>query len=140
MLFVLIKNMSKKIIYYSVRSIVYAVLGTGIFLLVYFLFNGGPNLKSACDGCFISGGCLAVCSLMTFLYLAGYLDFFFYGIMMLPAIFTENKRRYNDLNEYKDSKKIKRKFKNFDFLVPLIIATIFIVVAIALNIVIKQSI
>lgn len=126
----------REILFKLLKIFIYIIIGTTIFLLILFLYNGGPNLVSACDGAFVSFAIMILLSLFTFLFTRGSFDLIGYAFSTLPSMFNkELDRKYKDLVEYKEMRDMRRIYKKNNFLLPLIASVPFLILAIVLLII-----
>ncbi len=100
-----------------------------ITLLVYFFeLNTPQTIISLLDGLLVSTICGYATSLFTYLVYSGSLNFVAYGFSAFGSIFNKNvNKKYKDLKEYNDVKKIERAGKTYYFLSYVIVSSVYLV-------------
>lgn len=110
---------------------------TTITLLVYFLSSGMQmSLIAGLNGLTISAAIGLVFTLFAFMYLYGFLNFIVYGFSSMSTIFSKNAtRKYKDLHEYNEIKKVERHGKSHYYLGYLFSSLVFVIALIIVYII-----
>lgn len=111
------------------------LLGSVLFLIIY--FTSDRSLVSACNTCFIPGVVLLGIGFFSLLNLFGAFDFMEYGFVSIAQSLRKGSiREYEDLIDYKEKKKAKRKHTTLNFLPYVIFALCFLIASFVIRAVI----
>ena len=118
---------------YILSTVISAIFGVAVFMLFYFL--RGQALVAAIDGCTISAVVLAGVGLLCLVARLGAFDTMSYGFrQMFSSLFAKEANKYNDMVDYKEQKNIARSSSSYYFVPMFVVAFIFVIVLIALEI------
>ena len=114
---------------YFIRGIIAFFILLAITLLVYFFeLNTPMTTISLLDGLLIATVIGFVTSLFTYLVYSGSLNFVSYGFSTFGSIFNKNvNKKYKDLKEYNEIKKIERAGKTYYFLSYIIVSSLYLI-------------
>jgi len=116
-----------------------AILGTGIFCLVYFLKK--QTIIASIDATAIAGVSLIFFGLLILVTKLGAFDTFAYGFRQLgTSIFSAKPNAYNSMADYKMAKYEIRSKKKPTFLAMMAVGMLFIIACIVLEIIYRQNI
>lgn len=119
---------------YSITAIIAFAVGGLIFILYFFL--NGHRFIDAVNGMALSSILLAGGAILTILARLGAFDTFAYGFRQLGhAMFSRNPRKFNNMVEYKQAKTEERKGKRKSYYPVLIVAALFIIALVVLEII-----
>ena len=122
------------IVSYLITAAVTLVSGATIFLLYFFLM--GHRFIDAVNGMALTSVILIGGALLSLLARLGAFDTFSYGFRQLGhAMFSKNPRKYNNMAEYKQDKYDERKGKRKSYLVVLVVASLFVIALVVLEII-----
>jgi uncharacterized membrane protein (DUF485 family) len=117
--------------FYLVKFLVYSLIATASFLLVYFL--RGRTVVSGLDGSFVACAVAVALALLDYSRNHGVFDSLTYGLGLFPSLFNkELTKPYKDLYEYREVKDLKRKYHRKDFYVAASVALIYLFVSLIL--------
>ena len=114
---------------YFIRGIIAFFILLAITLLIYFLeLNTPMTTISLLDGLLIATVIGFATSLFTYLVYSGSLNFVSYGFSTFGSIFNKNvNKKYKDLKEYNEIKKIERAGKTYYFLSYIIVSSLYLI-------------
>ena len=114
---------------YFIRGIIAFFNLLAITLLVYFFeLNTPMTTISLLDGLLIATIIGFATSLFTYLVYSGSLNFVSYGFSTFSSIFNKNvNKKYKDLKEYNEIKKIERAGKTYYFLSYIIVSSLYLI-------------
>ena len=114
---------------YFIRGIIAFFILLAITLLIYFFeLNTPMTTISLLDGLLISTVVGFATSLFTYLVYSGLLNFVSYGFSTFGSIFNKNvNKKYKDLKEYNEIKKMERAGKTYYFLSYIIVSSLYLI-------------
>lgn len=114
---------------YFIRGIIAFFILLAITLLIYFFeLNTPMTTISLLDGLLIATVVGFATSLFTYLVYSGTLNFVSYGFSTFGSIFNKNvNKKYKDLKEYNEIKKIERAGKTYYFLSYIIVSSLYLI-------------
>ena len=124
---------------YFIRGIIAFFILLAITLLVYFFeLNTPMTTISLLDGLLIATVIGFATSLFTYLVYSGSLNFVSYGFSTFGSIFNKNvNKKYKDLKEYNEIKKMERAGKTYYFLSYIIVSSLYLIALIVVFILFK---
>ena len=127
---------------YFIRGIIAFFILLAITLLVYFFeLNTPMTTISLLDGLLIATVVGFATSLFTYLVYSGSLNFVSYGFSTFGSIFNKNvNKKYKDLKEYNEIKKIERAGKTYYFLSYIIVSSLYLIALIVVFILFKTEV
>ena len=127
---------------YFIRGIIAFFILLAITLLIYFFeLNTPMTTISLLDGLLIATVIGFVTSLFTYLVYSGSLNFVSYGFSTFGSIFNKNvNKKYKDLKEYNEIKKIERAGKTYYFLSYIIVSSLYLIALIVVFILFKTEV
>ena len=127
---------------YFIRGIIAFFILLAITLLIYFFeLNTPMTTISLLDGLLISTVVGFATSLFTYLVYSGSLNFVSYGFSTFGSIFNKNvNKKYKDLKEYNEIKKIERAGKTYYFLSYIIVSSLYLIALIVVFILFKTEV
>ena len=113
-----------------------------ITLLIYFFeLNTPMTTISLLDGLLIATVIGFATSLFTYLVYSGSLNFVSYGFSTFGSIFNKNvNKKYKDLKEYNEIKKMERAGKTYYFLSYIIVSSLYLIALIVVFILFKTEV
>lgn len=128
------KRRRENFISYMITAGITLVSGAIIFCLYFFLM--GHRFIDAVNGMALTSVLLICGAILTLLARLGAFDTFAYGFRQLGhAMFSNNPRKYNNMAEYKQAKYDARKNKRKSYIVVLIVASLFVIALVVLEII-----
>ena len=114
---------------YFIRGIIAFFILLALTLLIYFFeLNTPMTTISLLDGLLISTVVGFATSLFTYLVYSGSLNFVSYGFSTFGSIFNKNvNKKYKDLKEYNEIKKIERAGKTYYFLSYILVSSLYLI-------------
>ena len=114
---------------YFIRGIIAFIILLAIILLIYFFeLNTPMTTISLLDGLLVATVIGFATSLFTYLVYSGSLNFVSYGFSTFGSIFNKNvNKKYKDLKEYNEIKKIERAGKTYYFLSYIIVSSLYLI-------------
>ena len=114
---------------YFIRGIIAFIILLAITLLIYFFeLNTPMTTISLLDGLLVATVIGFATSLFTYLVYSGSLNFVSYGFSTFGSIFNKNvNKKYKDLKEYNEIKKIERAGKTYYFLSYIIVSSLYLI-------------
>ena len=114
---------------YFIRGIIAFFILLAITLLIYFFeLNTPMTTISLLDGLLIATVIGFATSLFTYLVYSGSLNFVSYGFSTFGSIFNKNvNKKYKDLKEYNEIKKMERAGKTYYFLSYIIVSSLYLI-------------
>lgn len=114
---------------YFIRGIIAFFILLAITLLIYFFeLNTPMTTISLLDGLLIATVVGFATSLFTYLVYSGSLNFVSYGFSTFGSIFNKNvNKKYKDLKEYNEIKKMERAGKTYYFLSYIIVSSLYLI-------------
>ena len=114
---------------YFIRGIIAFFILLALTLLIYlFELNTPMTTISLLDGLLIATVIGFATSLFTYLVYSGSLNFVSYGFSTFGSIFNKNvNKKYKDLKEYNEIKKIERAGKTYYFLSYIIVSSLYLI-------------
>lgn len=114
---------------YFIRGIIAFFILLALTLLIYFFeLNTPMTTISLLDGLLIATVIGFATSLFTYLVYSGSLNFVSYGFSTFGSIFNKNvNKKYKDLKEYNEIKKIERAGKTYYFLSYIIVSSLYLI-------------
>lgn len=114
---------------YFIRGIIAFFILLAITLLIYFFeLNTPMTTISLLDGLLVATVIGFATSLFTYLVYSGSLNFVSYGFSTFGSIFNKNvNKKYKDLKEYNEIKKIERAGKTYYFLSYIIVSSLYLI-------------
>ncbi|MDD7546941.1 MAG: DUF3899 domain-containing protein [Bacilli bacterium] len=114
---------------YFIRGIMAFFILLALTLLIYFFeLNTPMTTISLLDGLLIATVIGFATSLFTYLVYSGSLNFVSYGFSTFGSIFNKNvNKKYKDLKEYNEIKKIERAGKTYYFLSYIIVSSLYLI-------------
>ena len=127
---------------YFIRGIIAFFILLAITLLVYFFeLNTPMTTISLLDGLLIATIIGFATSLFTYLVYSGSLNFVSYGFSTFGSIFNKNvNKKYKDLKEYNEIKKMERAGKTYYFLSYIIVSSLYLITLIVVFILFKTEV
>ena len=127
---------------YFIRGIIAFFILLAITLLVYFFeLNTPMTTISLLDGLLISTVVGFATSLFTYLVYSGSLNFVSYGFSTFGSIFNKNvNKKYKDLKEYNEIKKMERAGKTYYFLSYILVSSLYLIALIVVFILFKTEV
>ena len=114
---------------YFIRGIIAFFILLAITLLIYFFeLNTPMTTISLLDGLLVATVIGFATSLFTYLVYSGSLNFVSYGFSTFGSIFNKNvNKKYKDLKEYNEIKKMERAGKTYYFLSYIIVSSLYLI-------------
>lgn len=114
---------------YFIRGIIAFFILLALTLLIYFFeLNTPMTTISLLDGLLVATVVGFATSLFTYLVYSGSLNFVSYGFSTFGSIFNKNvNKKYKDLKEYNEIKKIERAGKTYYFLSYIIVSSLYLI-------------
>lgn len=114
---------------YFIRGIIAFFILLAITLLIYFFeLNTPMTTISLLDGLLVATIIGFATSLFTYLVYSGSLNFVSYGFSTFGSIFNKNvNKKYKDLKEYNEIKKIERAGKTYYFLSYILVSSLYLI-------------
>ena len=114
---------------YFIRGIIAFFILLAITLLIYFFeLNTPMTTISLLDGLLVATVVGFATSLFTYLVYSGSLNFVSYGFSTFGSIFNKNvNKKYKDLKEYNEIKKMERAGKTYYFLSYIIVSSLYLI-------------
>ena len=127
---------------YFIRGIIAFFILLAITLLIYFFeLNTPMTTISLLDGLLVATIIGFATSLFTYLVYSGSLNFVSYGFSTFGSIFNKNvNKKYKDLKEYNEIKKIERAGKTYYFLSYIIVSSLYLIALIVVFILFKTEV
>ena len=127
---------------YFIRGIIAFFILLAITLLIYFFeLNTPMTTISLLDGLLIATVIGFATSLFTYLVYSGSLNFVSYGFSTFGSIFNKNvNKKYKDLKEYNEIKKIERAGKTYYFLSYILVSSLYLIALIIVFILFKTEV
>lgn len=127
---------------YFIRGIIAFFILLALTLLIYFFeLNTPMTTISLLDGLLIATVVGFATSLFTYLVYSGSLNFVSYGFSTFGSIFNKNvNKKYKDLKEYNEIKKIERAGKTYYFLSYIIVSSLYLIALIVVFILFKTDV
>ena len=127
---------------YFIRGIIAFFILLAMTLLIYFFeLNTPMTIISLLDGLLIATVIGFATSLFTYLVYSGSLNFVSYGFSTFGSIFNKNvNKKYKDLKEYNEIKKIERAGKTYYFLSYIIVSSLYLIALIIVFILFKTDV
>ena len=127
---------------YFIRGIIAFFILLAITLLVYFFeLNTSMTTISLLDGLLVATIIGFATSLFTYLIYSGSLNFVSYGFSTFGSIFNKNvNKKYKDLKEYNEIKKMERAGKTYYFLSYIIASSLYLIALIVVFILFKTEV
>ena len=127
---------------YFIRGIIAFFILLALTLLIYFFdLNTPMTIISLLDGLLIATVVGFATSLFTYLVYSGSLNFVSYGFSTFGSIFNKNvNKKYKDLKEYNEIKKIERAGKTYYFLSYIIVSSLYLIALIVVFILFKTEV
>ena len=127
---------------YFIRGIIAFFILLAITLLIYFFeLNTPMTTISLLDGLLIATVVGFATSLFTYLVYSGSLNFVSYGFSTFGSIFNKNvNKKYKDLKEYNEIKKMERAGKTYYFLSYIIVSSLYLIALIVVFILFKTEV
>ena len=127
---------------YFIRGIIAFFILLAITLLIYFFeLNTPMTTISLLDGLLIATVVGFATSLFTYLVYSGSLNFVSYGFSTFSSIFNKNvNKKYKDLKEYNEIKKMERAGKTYYFLSYIIVSSLYLIALIVVFILFKTEV
>lgn len=127
---------------YFIRGIIAFFILLALTLLIYFFeLNTPMTIISLLDGLLIATVIGFATSLFTYLVYSGSLNFVSYGFSTFGSIFNKNvNKKYKDLKEYNEIKKIERAGKTYYFLSYIIVSSLYLIALIVVFILFKTEV
>lgn len=127
---------------YFIRGIIAFFILLALTLLIYFFeLNTPMTIISLLDGLLIATIIGFATSLFTYLVYSGSLNFVSYGFSTFGSIFNKNvNKKYKDLKEYNEIKKIERAGKTYYFLSYIIVSSLYLIALIVVFILFKTEV
>ena len=124
---------------YFIRGIIAFFILLALTLLIYFFeLNTPMTTISLLDGLLIATVIGFATSLFTYLVYSGSLNFVSYGFSTFSSIFNKNvNKKYKDLKEYNEIKKMERAGKTYYFLSYIIVSSLYLIALIVVFILFK---
>ena len=114
---------------YFIRGIIAFFILLALTLLIYFFeLNTPMTTISLLDGLLVATVVGFATSLFTYLVYSGSLNFVSYGFSTFGSIFNKNvNKKYKDLKEYNEIKKMERAGKTYYFLSYIIVSSLYLI-------------
>lgn len=127
---------------YFIRGIIAFFILLAITLLIYFFeLNTPMTTISLLDGLLIATVIGFATSLFTYLVYSGSLNFVSYGFSTFGSIFNKNvNKKYKDLKEYNEIKKMERAGKTYYFLSYILVSSLYLIALIVVFILFKTEV
>ena len=127
---------------YFIRGIIAFFILLALTLLIYFFeLNTPMTTISLLDGLLIATVIGFATSLFTYLVYSGSLNFVSYGFSTFGSIFNKNvNKKYKDLKEYNEIKKMERAGKTYYFLSYIIVSSLYLIALIIVFILFKTEV
>ena len=127
---------------YFIRGIIAFFILLALTLLIYFFeLNTPMTTISLLDGLLVATVVGFATSLFTYLVYSGSLNFVSYGFSTFGSIFNKNvNKKYKDLKEYNEIKKIERAGKTYYFLSYIIVSSLYLIALIVVFILFKTEV
>ena len=127
---------------YFIRGIIAFFILLALTLLIYFFeLNTPMTTISLLDGLLVATIIGFATSLFTYLVYSGSLNFVSYGFSTFGSIFNKNvNKKYKDLKEYNEIKKIERAGKTYYFLSYIIVSSLYLIALIVVFILFKTEV
>ena len=127
---------------YFIRGIIAFFILLAMTLLIYFFeLNTPMTTISLLDGLLIATVIGFATSLFTYLVYSGSLNFVSYGFSTFGSIFNKNvNKKYKDLKEYNEIKKIERAGKTYYFLSYILVSSLYLIALIVVFILFKTEV
>lgn len=127
---------------YFIRGIIAFFILLAMTLLIYFFeLNTPMTTISLLDGLLVATVIGFATSLFTYLVYSGSLNFVSYGFSTFGSIFNKNvNKKYKDLKEYNEIKKIERAGKTYYFLSYIIVSSLYLIALIVVFILFKTEV
>lgn len=127
---------------YFIRGIIAFFILLALTLLIYFFeLNTPMTIISLLDGLLIATVVGFATSLFTYLVYSGSLNFVSYGFSTFGSIFNKNvNKKYKDLKEYNEIKKMERAGKTYYFLSYIIVSSLYLIALIVVFILFKTEV
>ena len=127
---------------YFIRGIIAFFILLAITLLIYFFeLNTPKSTISLLDGLLVATIIGFATSLFTYLVYSGSLNFVSYGFSTFGSIFNKNvNKKYKDLKEYNEIKKMERAGKTYYFLSYIIVSSLYLIALIVVFILFKTEV
>ena len=127
---------------YFIRGIIAFFILLALTLLIYFFeLNTPMTTISLLDGLLIATVVGFATSLFTYLVYSGSLNFVSYGFSTFGSIFNKNvNKKYKDLKEYNEIKKIERAGKTYYFLSYILVSSLYLIALIVVFILFKTEV
>ena len=127
---------------YFIRGIIAFFILLALTLLIYFFeLNTPMTTISLLDGLLIATVIGFATSLFTYLVYSGSLNFVSYGFSTFGSIFNKNvNKKYKDLKEYNEIKKIERAGKTYYFLSYILVSSLYLIALIIVFILFKTEV
>ena len=127
---------------YFIRGIIAFFILLALTLLIYFFeLNTPMTTISLLDGLLVATIIGCATSLFTYLVYSGSLNFVSYGFSTFGSIFNKNvNKKYKDLKEYNEIKKMERAGKTYYFLSYIIVSSLYLIALIVVFILFKTEV
>ena len=127
---------------YFIRGIIAFFILLALTLLIYFFeLNTPMTTISLLDGLLIATVIGFATSLFTYLVYSGSLNFVSYGFSTFSSIFNKNvNKKYKDLKEYNEIKKMERAGKTYYFLSYILVSSLYLIALIVVFILFKTEV
>ena len=127
---------------YFIRGIIAFFILLALTLLIYFFeLNTPMTTISLLDGLLVATVVGFATSLFTYLVYSGSLNFVSYGFSTFGSIFNKNvNKKYKDLKEYNEIKKMERAGKTYYFLSYIIVSSLYLIALIVVFILFKTEV
>ena len=127
---------------YFIRGIIAFFILLAITLLIYFFeLNTPMTTISLLDGLLVATVIGFATSLFTYLVYSGSLNFVSYGFSTFGSIFNKHvNKKYKDLKEYNEIKKMERAGKTYYFLSYIIVSSLYLIALIVVFILFKTEV
>lgn len=127
---------------YFIRGIIAFFILLAITLLIYFFeLNTPMTTISLLDGLLVATIIGFATSLFTYLVYSGSLNFVSYGFSTFGSIFNKNvNKKYKDLKEYNEIKKMERAGKTYYFLSYILVSSLYLIALIVVFILFKTEV
>ena len=127
---------------YFIRGIIAFFILLALTLLIYFFeLNTPMTTISLLDGLLVATVIGFATSLFTYLVYSGSLNFVSYGFSTFGSIFNKNvNKKYKDLKEYNEIKKMERAGKTYYFLSYIIVSSLYLITLIVVFILFKTEV
>ena len=125
-----------------IRGIIAFIILLALTLLIYFFeLNTPMTTISLLDGLLVATVIGFATSLFTYLVYSGSLNFVSYGFSTFGSIFNKNvNKKYKDLKEYNEIKKMERAGKTYYFLSYIIVSSLYLIALIVVFILFKTEV